>query len=48
MTVVTAIDPMLEKLPALCAAVMDFYKFILAGVGMLRFDVIGSVHSAVE
>jgi hypothetical protein len=48
MTMVAAIDPMLEQLTALCAAVLDFYIFILAGVRMLRYDVIGGVYGAIE
>ena len=48
MAVVSAIDPMFELLPAYRAAIVDLHKFILAGVRMLRFDVIGCIYSAVK
>jgi hypothetical protein len=48
MTMVSAIDPMSEVLPAYRAAIADLHELVPAGVRMLRFDVIGRIHSAVE
>lgn len=47
-TVVSAIDPVSEVLPAYRAAIVDLRELVPAGVGMLRFDVIGRIDSAVK